>query len=279
MTESPSFIHLRVHSAYSLKEGALHVKKLPGLCETLGFPALAVTDTNNLFGALEFSECCARAGVQPIMGLQLAVASGEPAPGEKPVEPAPLALYAQDQSGWLNLMALSSSAFLDTDTTQLPHVTLDALAARAEGVICLTGGAGGPLGKLLQANRRPAAEALARLSARVQVVVLTNVPRHARDLRRRNLAALGMDYPMVENAGGKGRALCWMAAHAGAPAAFVDDSLKQHESAARRAPEVTRIHFVGAGHLRRLLPESPAAHHRVEGWAECEAVLKRELSL
>ena len=124
-----------------------------------------------------------------------------------------------------------------------------------------------------------AAAALARLSEQAQVVVLTNVPRHARDLRRRNLAALGMDYPMVENAGGKGRALCWMAAHAGAPAAFVDDSLKQHESAARRAPEVTRIHFVGAGHLRRILPESPAAHHRVEGWAECEAVLKRELSL
>ena len=146
MTDSPAFIHLRVHSVYSLKEGALHVKKLPGLCETLGFPALAVTDTNALFGALEFSECCARAGVQPIMGLQLAVAHAESAPGERPPEPAPLALYAQTQAGWLNLMALSSAAFLDTDTTQLPHVTLEALAARAEGVICLTGGAGSPAG-------------------------------------------------------------------------------------------------------------------------------------
>ncbi len=174
MADSPSFIHLRVHSAYSLKEGALHVKKLPGLCETLGFPALAVTETNNLFGALEFSECCARAGVQPVMGLQLAVAYGEPAPGERPVEPAPLALYAQDQTGWLNLMALSSSAFLDTDTTQLPHVTLEALAARAHGVICLTGGAGGPLGKLLQANRRPAAEALAQRRAISTVLAIAS---------------------------------------------------------------------------------------------------------
>ena len=162
MTDSPSFIHLRVHSVYSLKEGALHVKKLPGLCRTLGFPAVAVADTNNLFGGLEFSETCAKAGIQPIMGLQLAVAYADSAPGEKPVEPAPLALYAQDEAGWLNLMALSSSAFLDTDTTQLPHVTLEALAARAQGLICLTGGAGGPLGKLLQANRRPAAEALAK---------------------------------------------------------------------------------------------------------------------
>ena len=179
MADSPDFIHLRVHSAYSLKEGALHVKTLPGLCETLGFPALAVTDTNNLFGALEFSECCARAGVQPVMGLQLAVAYGEPAPGERPVEPAPLALYAQDQAGWLNLMALSSSAFLDTDTTQLPHVTLEALAARAHGVICLTGGAGGPLGKLLQANRRPAAEALAqRLAGMFPNRLYVEIQRH-----------------------------------------------------------------------------------------------------
>ena len=167
MTDSPSFIHLRVHSVYSLKEGALHVKKLPGLCETLGFPAIAVTDTNNLFGGLEFSESCAKAGVQPIMGLQLAVAYAESAPGEKPVEPAPLALYAQNEAGWLNLMALSSAAFLDTDTTQLPHVTQETLAAHSEGVICLTGGANGPLGKLLQSNRRPAAEALAQRLARM----------------------------------------------------------------------------------------------------------------
>ncbi|HUS52487.1 MAG TPA: hypothetical protein VMY41_00575 [Thermohalobaculum sp.] len=118
-----------------------------------------------------------------------------------------------------------------------------------------------------------AAEALARMSALAQVVVLTNVPRDARELRRRNLAALGMGYPMVENSGGKGRALFWMATHAAAPVAFIDDSPKQHESAARRAPEVTRIHFVGASHLRRILPESPAAHHRVDDWEACEAVV------
>jgi hypothetical protein len=124
-----------------------------------------------------------------------------------------------------------------------------------------------------------AVEALARLSVRAQVMVLTNVPRHARELRRRNLAALGMDYPMVENSGGKGRALFWMAAHAKAPVVFIDDSPKQHESAARRAPDITRIHFVGASHLRSILPESPAAHHRVEGWEACEVVVRRALSL
>lgn len=124
-----------------------------------------------------------------------------------------------------------------------------------------------------------AAEALARLSGMAQVVVLTNVPGHAADMRRRNLAALGMGYPMVANAGGKGRALRWLELHTCAPVAFVDDSPRQHDSAARRAPGVTRIHFVGASHVRRILVDSPAAHHRVEDWAECEAVVRGALGL
>jgi hypothetical protein len=124
-----------------------------------------------------------------------------------------------------------------------------------------------------------AADALARLALQAQVVVLTNVPRHARELRRQNLAALGMDYPMVENSGGKGRALFWMASHASAPTVFIDDSLKQHESAARRAPAVTRVHFVGASHLRRILPDSTAAHFRVDDWKACEAVVRNALAL
>jgi DNA polymerase-3 subunit alpha len=179
MTESPGFIHLRVHSAYSLREGALHVKKLPGLCEKLGFPAIAVADTNNLFGALEFSESAVKAGVQPIMGLQLALAYAESAPGERAVDPAPVALYAQTEAGWRNLMALSTAAYLETDTSQLPHVTPSMLAAHAEGVICLTGGAGGPVGKLLQAHRRPAAEALvARLAAMFPNRLYVEIQRH-----------------------------------------------------------------------------------------------------
>ncbi len=132
---------------------------------------------------------------------------------------------------------------------------------------------------LHQAPVPGAGEALARLSAVAQVVVLTNVPAHAGEMRRRNLAALGMGYPLVVNAGGKGRALGWLAARAEAPVVFIDDSPKQHESAARRAPGVTRIHFVGASHVRRILVDSPAAHHRAEDWADCEAVVRRALDI
>ncbi|MEM7506820.1 MAG: DNA polymerase III subunit alpha [Pseudomonadota bacterium] len=158
----PRFIHLRVHSAYSLLEGALHAKKLPALAAARGMPAIAICDTNNLFGALEFAETAVRAGVQPVMGLQLSVAYAETVPGEKLVPPAAMALYAQDAAGWGNLMALSSAAFLDTDTASMPHVSLSLLEAHSEGVICLTGGAAGPLGQLLQRNRMEQAAELAR---------------------------------------------------------------------------------------------------------------------
>jgi DNA polymerase-3 subunit alpha len=78
-----SFIHLHTHSAYSLSEGAIKVEKLAALAAADGMPALALTDTGNLFGALEFAEACAKKGVQPIMGCQL----GLPAPARMLIGP------------------------------------------------------------------------------------------------------------------------------------------------------------------------------------------------
>ncbi|MDG1067159.1 MAG: PHP domain-containing protein, partial [Sulfitobacter sp.] len=71
MSDSPRFIHLRTHSEYSLLEGALRLKKLPQMCRDAGMPALALTDTNNMFAALEFSVGMAGAGLQPILGCQV----------------------------------------------------------------------------------------------------------------------------------------------------------------------------------------------------------------
>ncbi|MEO1490762.1 MAG: DNA polymerase III subunit alpha [Pseudomonadota bacterium] len=150
---APRFIHLRVHSAYSLREGAIPMKKLPGLVAGHGFPAVAVADTNAMFGALEFSEGAAKAGIQPIIGLQLALTYTEAAPGGRPPEPAPIALYAQNEAGYLNLMALTSALYVDTDPSILPQVALETLKQHTDGVICLTGGARGPLGRLVAAGR------------------------------------------------------------------------------------------------------------------------------
>ena len=73
----PGFVHLHVHTSFSLREGALTIAKLAKLAVADGMPALAITDTNNLFGALEFSEKLAKEGVQPIIGIQLTVDFGD----------------------------------------------------------------------------------------------------------------------------------------------------------------------------------------------------------
>ncbi len=173
------FIHLRLHSACSLLEGAIPVKTLPKLCEKHGMPAVAVTDSGNLFAALEFSESAAKAGVQPIVGAQLALRYAQaPRPDQRPPEPAPLVLLAQDEQGYLNLMALISKSFLDHDA-EAPHVTLDDLAARADGLICLTGAQDGPLGRLIRDNKRAEAEALLdRLEALYPGRLYIEIQRH-----------------------------------------------------------------------------------------------------
>ncbi|MBB2168727.1 DNA polymerase III subunit alpha [Gluconacetobacter aggeris] len=139
------FVHLRVHSAYSLSQGAIRVPDIAGLAQEMRMPAVAITDTGNLFGALEFSQYCSGKGVQPIIGCQI----GLPPRGDKPGLPAePVVLLAQDDVGLMNLQYLSSQGFLQGDTAE-PTVKLDTLCARAEGLILLTGGTRGPLFRLL----------------------------------------------------------------------------------------------------------------------------------
>ncbi|MDP9196203.1 MAG: DNA polymerase III subunit alpha [Pseudomonadota bacterium] len=157
------FIHLRVHSAYSLAEGAIHPKDLAKLCKAQGMPALAVTDTNNLFGALEFAMAAVEAGVQPIIGATFSLKrEGEKGAGSKThmFETDTLVLLAQTAAGYRNLMALSSAAFLDLAQHEPPHITWKHLEKFSEGLIALTGGPSGPLGHALQNGHKPAAETL-----------------------------------------------------------------------------------------------------------------------
>ena len=175
----PGFVHLRVHSAYSLLEGALQVKALPKLAAELGMPAVAVTDSGNLFAALEFSEMAAAAGVQPIIGCQLdlayAVASR---PGDRAPEPRPIVLLAQNEAGYLNLLKLNSCNFLDAGDAA-PHVTLAQLERFSDGLICLTGGALGPVGQLLQDEQTEKAQAvLLALTAIYPERLYVEVQRH-----------------------------------------------------------------------------------------------------
>ena len=179
---SPRFIHLRTHTEHSLLEGAVPVKKLVDLCVKSRMPAVAVTDTNNMFAALEFSVAAMATGVQPILGCQISVAHDPAQPGEKPRLPAPVVILAQDEQGYMNLMRLNTRLYIDgamTGSANLPQVTLDELAQNAEGLICLTGGPEGPLGRFHATGQQAKARAiLERLAAIYPSRLYVELQRH-----------------------------------------------------------------------------------------------------
>ena len=150
------FVHLHVHSAYSLREGALTIETLAKLAKADAMPALAITDTNNLFGALEFSEKLAKSGVQPIIGAQATVDFGDAAPAflrgvERDSARAPIVLLAQNEAGYRNLMRLVSALWLDPTDGDEPHIPFSALDG-SHGLIALTGGPAGPIDRALRAG-------------------------------------------------------------------------------------------------------------------------------
>ncbi|WAJ31073.1 DNA polymerase III subunit alpha [Antarcticirhabdus aurantiaca] len=156
----PRFIHLRVHSAYSLLEGALKIPQIVKHAKADKAPAIAICDTNNLFGALEFSEKCADSGVQPIVGCQLDVLFSDAGEdlgsgrGAKAVPAiAPLVLIAASDKGFENLVDLVSRAYLAHDGDARPHIRAEWMEGRTEGVICLSGGPLGPIGLAFSGDR------------------------------------------------------------------------------------------------------------------------------
>jgi DNA polymerase-3 subunit alpha len=180
----PGFVHLHVHSSYSLLEGALTIGKLAELAKADRQPALALTDTDNMFGALEFSDKLSGSGIQPIIGCALSVDFGDQ---EAPRHPGHalklprLVLLATREDGYRNLMRLTSQAFLDTPSDQAPHVKLAALEAARDGLIVLSGGPGGPLDLALIAGQADLAAArCARLAALFGDRLYIELQRHGR---------------------------------------------------------------------------------------------------
>jgi DNA polymerase-3 subunit alpha len=160
MGSGPGFVHLRIHSALSLLEGALPIKKLLDLAKADDQPALAIADTNNLFGAQEFSSKAWGAGIQPITACQLSVFFDDGLDSGRRGEPAlaDLVLIAMTETGYGNLMELTSRAFLDTETGLRPHVSISYLLQKAQDVIVLTGGSLGAIGAPLLAGRKDLAK-------------------------------------------------------------------------------------------------------------------------
>ncbi|MBV5258691.1 DNA polymerase III subunit alpha [Synechococcus moorigangaii CMS01] len=175
------FVHLRSRSPYSLLEGATRIPELAKLCGEMSMPALALTDSNNLFGALEFSEYLSGAGVQPIIGCTLSVKLESERPGERIVPTGTLVLLVQNEAGYRNLVSLSSSAYLDVGPADEPSVPLSSILEQSEGLICLTGGYDGVLNRLVAGGKAPRAETvLERLCEAFAGRLYIELQRHGR---------------------------------------------------------------------------------------------------
>jgi DNA polymerase-3 subunit alpha len=188
------FVHLHVHSAYSLLKGSIKIAKLAELAKADRQPALALTDTDNMFGALEFSDKMAGAGIQPIVGLELGVDFGDIDPNARNVQAASasrIVLLAARERGYRSLMALNSRAFLETPVHQSPHIKFDWLEGEAEDLIALTGGPDGPISRAFADDHTAiAAVRCERLAALFGDRLYVELQRHGMEKERRVEGAL-----------------------------------------------------------------------------------------
>ena len=195
--QSLDFVHLRVHSAYSLLEGALPIKKIAELAIENKTPAVALTDTNNLFGALEFSEAMAEAGIQPITGVTIAIDFSDSLElNEKngainvaaadPHHDGLIALLACSEAGYQNLLKLVSAAHLSIAENDAPHVALEQCEEYAGGLIVLTGGPTGPIDRAMaQGETERAKDRLRKLHDLFDDRLYVELQRHGDQIEKR----------------------------------------------------------------------------------------------
>jgi len=151
------FVHLRLHTEYSLVDGLVRIKPLVKQVAALGMPAVAVTDACNFYGLIKFRKAAFAAGVQPIFGVDLRVMEAD-----DPERAYPLCLLAMNREGYHNLTLLISRAYMHGQHLGIPYVRRAWLEEAAEGVIALSCGAAGDVGQALLGDRAALAAERAR---------------------------------------------------------------------------------------------------------------------
>jgi len=151
-SEAPEFVHLHLHSHYSLLDSAIRIQDLAQQVSTMGMPAVAITDHGNIFGAFQFHRAALKAGIRPVIGCEVYVAPGDhrersPVPGRrKPYDH--LVLLAENDTGYKNLVRLVSEGYLE-GFYHKPRISKELLAAHAEGLIGLSACLSGEVSRLL----------------------------------------------------------------------------------------------------------------------------------
>ena len=140
-----NFNHLKIHTQYSICEGAIKIEKLKDFCKENKIPCVGLSDTSNLCGALEFAENISKIGTQPIIGTQIYF-KFEDTNGLLP-------LIALNEKGYKRIIELSSKSYLENETLSDPHLNIKELLVETEGVLILSGTIHGLFGKLFEKGR------------------------------------------------------------------------------------------------------------------------------
>jgi len=144
-TNKQYFNHLKIHTQYSICEGAIKIDSLKIFCKENKIPCVGISDTSNLCGALEFAENISKVGTQPIIGTQIYFRF-EDTTGLLP-------LIALNEKGYKRIIELSSRSYLENDSLSDPHLDIKELLSDTEGVLLLSGTIHGLFGKLFQKGR------------------------------------------------------------------------------------------------------------------------------
>jgi DNA polymerase-3 subunit alpha len=163
-----------------LLEGALKIPQLIELCKKNKMPAVAITDTNNMFGALEFSVACAKKKIQPLIGVEIGL--NIPAFEDRLHSLPSVVLLVQNERGYLNLIKMISQAYADLPIRKSPHLTIEDLEQHGEGILMLSGGAQGPIGTLfLNKKKKEAKDLIKRLHHLFKDRLYMEIQRHGLD--------------------------------------------------------------------------------------------------
>ena len=138
----PAFVHLRVHSEYSLIDSVIKVKDLVKQTAKLGMPAVAMTDQCNFYGVVKFYKAATSAGIKPIIGSDFLLLSDD---GELTL----LTLLAMNETGYKNITEIISLAYMEGQNLGVPRIKMEWLDTYNEGTIALSGGKSGSIGKAL----------------------------------------------------------------------------------------------------------------------------------
>lgn len=257
-----SFVHLHVHTEYSMLDGLIRIPRLVEAAKAMGMPAVAVTDHGNLHGTLDLYREARKAGIRPILGCEFYMHPEGPAEkGEKKLRH--LVLLAADAAGWANLARLSTLSWGKEGVTGgKPALTLDAVEAHAEGLVCLSGCLAGEIPQGLLRDRREKAFALARrlkgaFRGRFFLEVMSN-GLEAQERVNRELAGLGeaLSIPLVATNDVHYLEADGWRAH---DALLCVNTGKKLDDKDRFRFDAQGLHLRSPGEMRGLFAESPEA--------------------